>query len=242
MKALILCAGSGTRLKPLTDSINKHLLEIADKKMVLYAVDHAWSLGQKDIVIVYNKRGDQIPDVVSKYVRDLGISTINVKYVLDEPGTGGIAASLKAAQAEIGQETFMVHFGDVLYEVPQQKHLHNFLKVQSADSAFLLDKVENPSRHASVIFKNGKIETIIEKCSDVNRNTVVLSLDIYSNKVWNLLEKLKPSKRGELEITDLRNLMIQNFPSTYSYVEGFWIDAGTHESLAQADAFFSTNT
>ena len=229
MKALILAGGKGTRLLPLTKKINKHLLIINRKPMILYVIDNVASSGLNEIVIVYNKLGKDIRRVVTRYVKSAH-PEVKLKFVFERGAVKGIAHSILEAERAIGNSNFIVIFGDVIFEIAQKKYIKDFSK-KRLDAKLLLSRSKKPENHASVFFKHSKLDKIIEKCKRPRNNIVVTTYDIYNSKVWKYIKNLTPSSRGELEISDIRNLMIKNHNVGYSYVKGWWIDAGTPENI-----------
>jgi glucose-1-phosphate thymidylyltransferase len=233
MKGIILAGGKGTRLLPLTKDINKHLLPIGGKPMILHALDGAVKSGLRDLVVVYNKLGKDIPGLTKEYVKN-NYPDLKVVFRYEKGRARGIASSIKAAREDAGDDSFVVIFADVLFQMSLRKYLSGF-DPKKYDAKFLLSHAEEPGSHATVYFKGKNINNIIEKCEDTNNNTVITTYDIFSPRVWKYFPLLKPSARGELEITDLRNLIIQNGNVDFEFVEGWWIDVGTHARMKKAE-------
>lgn len=232
MKAILLAGGKGTRLLPLTEKLNKHLLLINGKPMIFYAIDNAIASGLKDLIILYNEFGREIPAVTKNYIES-NYPDANVEYVFEKGEVKGVAHSIYEAKNAVGNSDFVVIFGDVIFENNQKDYIQSFFK-NKLEAKFLLARVDKPESHASVLFKHGRVKEIIEKCKNPKNNVIVTTYDIFNSKVWRYFNFLKRSVRGELEITDLRNYMIKNHRVGYAFVRGWWIDAGTPERLEKA--------
>lgn len=239
MKAVILAGGKGFRLLPLTKKTNKHLLPINGKPMILYVIDNAVASGLKNIIIVYNKLGKKIPAVVTKYI-NFNYPEVNLQFIYEKGEIKGVAHSVFVAKNAIGKSDFVVIFGDVIFENNHKEYIRKFSEGKM-DAKLLLARTPTPESHASVNFKNGRLKKIIEKCKNPKNNVIVTTYDIFNSDVWKYMKYLKPSQRGELEITDLRNFLIQNHRVGYAYVSGWWIDAGTPDRLKKAGELLRKN-
>jgi len=236
MKALVLAGGLGTRLWPLAHQYNKHLLPVAGIPMIVRVIKKAVESGLTSFVIISNVRPDLVKDIVLDYFGHK--QNLDFTFVAEKEKPKGIACSILESRVYMEDNPFIVLFGDVLYDQPFTEYVNTF-NTKEYVAKFMLAKTIDPSSHASVVFDSQqKIVEIIEKCKDPQKNIIVTSCDIFTSKVWQYFHLLKPSKRGEYEITDLRNMLIKNHKVEYAFVKGWWIDAGTPERLKEARAFF----
>lgn len=214
-KGIILCGGNGTRLKPLTDITNKHLLPIYKKPMVLYPLQTLLDMGIKDILIVTG--GEYIGQFVDLLGSGLKYGCNFTYKVQDE--AGGIAQALLLAE-DFVDEQFAVILGDNVFEYPV---------TIPPKCGLVLKSVDNPSRFG--VYFNMKIE---EKPKEPKSNMAVTGLYFYTKEIFQFIKTLKPSARGELEITDVNNWCLDNLETATTVYGGFWSDAGTFESLFNA--------
>lgn len=232
MKGVVLAGGLGKRLYPLTKITNKHLLPVYNKPMVFYPIQTLVDAGIKDILIVTggNSAGD--------FLRLLGDGKIfglpHLNYTYQE-GEGGIAAALSLAEHFSRGDKIVVILGDNIIEKSIKKEVEIF-KRQKDGARILLKEVEHPERFGVVEFdKKGKIKKIIEKPEKAPSNFVVTGIYMYDSYVFEIIKKLKPSERGELEITDVNNRYLKKGKLTYGILDGWWTDAGTFDSLLRAN-------
>ena len=227
MKGIILAGGSGSRLHPLTKVTNKHLLPVYDKPMVYYPLKTLVDAGIKDITIV-SGRGH-----AGHFLELLGSGEeldISLNYTVQEK-PGGIAQALGLARRFVKDDTMAVILGDNIYA-----DTFKFGKFNTGAKIFLKE-VEDAQRYGVANIKNGHLVTIEEKPEIPQSNLAVTGLYLYDNKVFGIIDKLKPSGRGELEITDVNNWYIRNKEMSYEIIKGFWTDAGTFESLYRANTY-----
>jgi glucose-1-phosphate thymidylyltransferase len=231
MKGIILHGGYGTRLGPLTFSKPKQLLQIANKPMSQYALDDLKNAGIREIAIVI---GDIYPEKVKDFYGNGSNFGVNIKYIFQSKPLG-ISHAIKLCEEFIGDEKFIVYLGDNI----MRKNLGNFAKSfesSSDDCKILLCEVDNPSRFGIAEFKNNKILKIIEKPKETNSNLAVIGIYFFNKKIFKIIENLKPSWRGELEVTDALQLSLQNGHSiSYETVTGWWKDTGTPEDILDAN-------
>lgn len=228
MKALILLGGLGTRLRPITNHINKHRIVVAGKSMAEHALESVLYAGIRDIVI---RTYDQyFKSVGKKYQKR---ANCNIEFSIgDIKDTKGIAYDIKQAGNLLKGGPFAVVFGDVFFQNPEElrKYLHHYNK-NDFDGMLLLAKAKRPEKHATPFFEKDKVVKVVEKCVDYVHNLVVTTWDIFPREALNYLDELKPSERGELEISDLRNIVIERHKVGYYKIKGWWTDAGTPEDL-----------
>ena len=234
MKGVILAGGLGTRLRPLTLVTNKHLLPVYDKPMIYYPIECLLNAGITDILIVTG--GEHAGDFLKllKNGKDLGIGHLEYAY---QEGEGGIAEALKLAKDFADGEKICVILGDNIIEQNIRKADGDFF-TQRSGAKVLLKEVPDPQRFGVVRFEGDgqskRVAEIIEKPDDPPSNCAVTGIYFYDADVFEVCQGLKPSGRGELEITDVNNYYLQRGDLTHDILEGWWTDAGTFESLFRA--------
>ncbi len=230
MKGVILAGGLGTRLFPLTKITNKHLLPVYDRPMIYYPIEAMVKAGITDIMIVTGgrKSGDFLSLLGNG--KDFGLKHLNYTY---QEGEGGIAEALGLAEHWAAGAPVCVILGDNLIERNIVKAVADFKKQQKG-AKILLKEVPDPERFGVATIQNGKVARIVEKPKNPQSNLAVIGIYMYDGRVWEIIKTLKPSDRGELEITDVNNWFIQDGSMTYEVLEGWWTDAGTFKSLHQA--------
>lgn len=232
MKGVILAGGLGKRLYPLTKITNKHLLPVYNKPMIFYPIETLVEAGIKDILIVTggNSAGDFLRLLGNGKI--FGLPHLNYTY---QEGEGGIAEALSLAEHFSKGDKIVVILGDNIIEKSIKKEVEIFKK-QKEGARILLKEVERPERFGVVEFdKKGKIKRIIEKPRIAPSNLVVTGIYMYDSYVFKIIKTLKPSERGELEITDVNNKYLRKGKLTYGILDGWWTDAGTFESLLRAN-------
>ncbi|MDO8504033.1 MAG: sugar phosphate nucleotidyltransferase [bacterium] len=236
MKGVILAGGLGTRLYPLTHATNKHLLPVFDQPMVFYPIQTLVGAGIKDIMVVTSgpHSGDFIQ--VLKNGEDLGVR--HLEYAYQEDPKGGIADALKLAEDFADSEPIVVILGDNTTDADISRPVKEFQE----GATIFLKKVPDPERFGVPVFDSqdkGKIVRIEEKPKEPKSEFAVTGLYVFDDKVFDFIRLIKPSGRGQLEITDVNNLYIGKGQLGWSELEGFWTDAGTFESLFYASAYWA---
>lgn len=231
VKGVILAGGLGTRLYPLTLATNKHLLPIWNKPMVYYPIQTLVDCGITDIMLVTggNNAGDFLRLLGNG--KQFGLKRIEYTY---QRGEGGIADALKLAKDFADGKKIVVMLGDNIVEKPITRFVRKF-QSQKEGARILIKKVPDPKRFGVVEFKNGKILKIVEKPRNPKTDYAVTGVYMYDSSVFKIAKSLKPSKRGELEITDVNNAYIKENKMYYDILTGFWTDSGTFESLLRAN-------
>jgi len=233
MKGVILAGGLGTRLYPLTKITNKHLLPVYNKPMIFYPVATLVNAGIKEIMIVTG--GPHCGDFLSvlKNGQELGISHLEYAYQESE---GGIADALRLAKDFASGENITVILGDNTTDYDISKDVENFIE----GAEVFLKEVPDPTRFGIPYFDdNGRITKIAEKPNNPPNNLAVIGLYIYDKKVFDFIKQVKPSGRGEMEITDVNNLYAKRGKLVAKKITGFWRDAGTFETLLEANVFWA---
>lgn len=231
MKGVILAGGLGTRLKPLTKVTNKHLLPVASKPMIYYPIQTLVDAGIKDILLVTggNHAGEFLRLLGNGH--EFGLKHINYTY---QEGEGGIADALRLAEHFADGEKVVVILGDNIFEKNIKEYVDNFSR-QPRGARILIKKVEDPQRFGVVELKDGKIASIEEKPKKPKSDYIVTGIYMYDSRVFDIVKRLKPSKRGELEITDVNNAYLKKGQLQYDILKGWWTDSGTFDSLLRAN-------
>ena len=227
MKGVILAGGLGKRLYPLTKITNKHLLPVHDKPMIFYPLRALINAGIEDILIVTggNHAGDFLRLLGNG--KDFGLKHLNYTY---QEGEGGIAEALALAEHFSDHEKMVVILGDNVVEGNIAQAVNDFGK-QKEGAKILLKEVPDPQRFGVPEIVDGRIAAIEEKPKVPKSRYAVIGIYMYDGRVFDIIRTLKPSGRGELEVTDVSNAYIREGKMTYDVLEGWWSDAGTFESL-----------
>jgi glucose-1-phosphate thymidylyltransferase len=230
MKGIVLAGGLGTRLQPLTKITNKHLLPVYNRPMIYYPIKTLVDAGISEILIVTGgKNAGDFLELLGNG-KDFGLKHLNYTY---QEGEGGIAAALSLAEDFVEDDAVCVILGDNIYERSVRQSVEDFMKI-GRGARIHLKKVDNPQRFGVPIIDGDRIVQIEEKPRAPKSDFAVTGLYFYDHAVFEIIKTLKPSGRGELEITDVNNAYIARGEMTYSVVEGWWSDAGTFDSLLRA--------
>ncbi len=230
VKGVVLAGGLGTRLYPLTKVTNKHLLPVYNRPMVTYPIECLVKAGIKDILVVTggNNPGDFLKLLGNG--KEYGVGHISYAY---QEGEGGIADALSLAAAHVGGGSVCVVLGDNIVEKNIKAAVDEY-KRQKGGAKILLKQVDDPQRFGVPLLKGNSVVRIEEKPKNPASNYAVIGIYLYDSKVFDFISTLSPSQRGELEITDVNNLYIEQGTMTWSELDGWWSDAGTFESLLRA--------
>jgi len=234
MKGIILAGGLGTRLSPLTKATNKHLLPVYDKPMVYHPIETLVNAGITDILIVTGgpHAGDFIR--VLRNGEDFGLEGLSYAY---QEGEGGIAHALNMARPFVGRDSCVVILGDNIIADDISVPVREFDAVGGA--AIFTKKVHDPERFGVVSWdEKGYPLDLLEKPKNPPSNDAIIGLYMYDNTVFERIETLVPSGRGELEVTDLNRSYLEDGKLMVREVHGTWMDCGTFDSLALATKTF----
>lgn len=222
MKGIVLAGGLGTRLYPLTKITNKHLLPVYDKPMIYYPIRTLVNAGIREIMIVTggNNAGDFLKLLGNG--SEFGLKHLDFTYQEKE---GGIAQAIGLCEYFAGGEKIIVILGDNILEKSVKKAVARFKK-QKEGAMIFLKKVKNPGEYGVAEIKNGNVIRIVEKPKKPGGDLAVVGVYMYDNSVFDIIRTLKPSRRGELEITDVNNAYIKKGLMTYERLAGGWADAG----------------
>jgi glucose-1-phosphate thymidylyltransferase len=231
MKGVVLAGGTGSRLNPLTRVTNKHLLPVYDKPMVYYPIQTLVNAGIQEILLVTGgKNAGEFLRLLGNG-RDFGLKHINYTY---QEGEGGIAEALGLAEHFADGEPVCVVLGDNIIENNVRQAVENFKK-QGRGAKILLKEVQDAERFGVAEIRGNSVVSIEEKPSNPRSNYAVIGVYLYDATVFQKIRRLKPSGRGELEITDVNNFYVEEGDLTYEILNGWWTDAGTFESLLRAN-------
>lgn len=230
MKGVVLAGGTGSRLYPLTKVTNKHLLPVYNEPMIYYPIKTLSAAGITNILIVIG--GESIGDFLKLLGsgKELGVS-ITFRAQVDSKG---IPAALALAKDFIGGEKFMVVLGDNIMKDSLEKEAKAFEK-NDVGAHIFVKEVKDPERYGVVDVSGDKVAGIEEKPKHPKSNLIASGVYMFSPKVFGIIPNLKPSVRGELEISDVLNMFVRNNDLSFSKIEGYWTDAGTLEALYHAN-------
>lgn len=221
-----MAGGMGTRLQPLTLITNKHLLPVYDKPMILYPLETLKKSGITEIMIVCGK------EHAGHFMSFLGSGKdygVKLSYALQH-GSGGIAEALSLAEDFVlPEEKLAVILGDNIFENDFSEAIERF-KTQNGAKIFLKE-VDDPHRFGVAVIENGLVKNIEEKPKIPKSNYITVGIYLYGRDIFDKIRRLKPSARGEYEITDAHNIYISEGALSYDFVSGYWSDVGTKESL-----------
>ncbi len=230
LRGVILAGGTGSRLRPLTKVTNKHLLPIGQKPMIYYPIEKLTSIGVKEILIVTGI--EHMGDVVSLLGSGKDFGCRFTYKVQDE--AGGIAQALGLAENFANERNIIVILGDNIFEDGLEDFAAKFA-AQKKGAMVLLKEVTDPQRFGVAEISGDRIIGIVEKPKKPKSNYAVTGIYFYDASVFDVIRTLKPSARGELEISDVNNAYIAKGLLAYDILDGWWTDAGTFESLGRAN-------
>lgn len=231
MKGIILHGGHGTRLRPLTHTGPKQLLPIANKPMSQFCLESMIEVGVKDIAIIIGGTGS---NKVREYYGNGEQFGVKITYV-EQDYPRGIAHAILLCKDFVNNDKFLVFLGDNIIQKPISEYSKKF-EGSDAAASILLCEVDNPSRFGIAEVKNGQILRIMEKPKDPPSNLAVTGIYFLTSKIFDVIERLKPSWRNELEITDaLHMLLKENNKITYDIITDYWKDTGTPEDIIHAN-------
>ncbi len=230
MKGVVLAGGLGTRLYPLTKVTNKHLLPVYDRPMVYYPIQCLVNAGISDIMIVTggNSAGHFLQLLGNG--AEFGLKDLAYTY---QQGEGGIADALKLSEHFIDGDKVCVVLGDNIIEGNIHKAVEAF-REQGSGAKIMLKEVQDPERFGVATVVDGKVTRIVEKPKHPESNLAVIGIYMFDGQVWEIIRKLRPSDRGEFEITDVNNAYLAQGQLTADVIKGWWTDAGTFDSLIRA--------
>ena len=232
MKALILSGGIGTRLRPLTFTTAKQLIPVANKPILGYVMDHVAAAGITEVAVI---TAPETGKEVKNYVKNGSAWNVKVTYIPQEPL--GLAHAVKTAKDFLAEDDFVMYLGDNLVG----KGINDLIKRfenEKLDSLILLKTVENPKRFGVAVLDNeDNVKQLIEKPKDPPSNLALVGVYIFSNKIHQAIDRIKPSWRGELEITDaIQEMVNMNFRVRAERLDTWWLDTGKKDDVLVANA------
>lgn len=235
LKGVILAGGLGKRLDPLTKVTNKHLLPIFNKPMIYYPILTLLDAGIRDILLVTggNNAGDFLRLLGDG--SEFGLKHIHYTY---QKGEGGIAEALGLAEHFADNSKIVVMLGDNIIGGNITRFVNHFIK-QKEGARILIKRVSDPRRFGVASIRGNKIIKIVEKPTRPRSNFIVTGIYMYDAQVFDIIKTLKPSGRGELEITDVNNMYIERGQMKFDILDSWWSDSGTFESLLRANILVS---
>ena len=222
MKGIILAGGLGTRLSPLTKITNKHLLPVYNKPMIFYPIETFAEAGLDDIMLVTG--GQNAGDFLRLLGNGKQFGLKELRYTYQE-GEGGIAQALGLAEHFADEDRVIVMLGDNIVEKSIRPHVEAFGR-QPGGAKILLKEVENPEEFGVAEVEGDRVVRIEEKPDRPKTNYAVIGIYMYDARVFDIVKRLTPSARGELEITDVNNAYIERGEMTFDFLDGWWADAG----------------
>lgn len=231
MKAIILAAGKGTRLYPVTLTMPKPLLPVANKALIKYAIETLTNMGATEIGLVVHSLESPIRQALGD-----GLATVGVPLTyIEQTNPRGLAHAVKVAQPFLGDEPFLMYLGDNIFQ-DSMKTLTTRFRETGAGAAIALTEVPDPTRFGIAELEGDRIKRLVEKPKDPPSNLAIAGVYVFQPAIFDAIDHIKPSWRNELEITDAIQYLLDQGHSVIPYiVEGWWIDAGNADSIILAN-------
>lgn len=230
MKSIILCAGKGTRLRPLTHTSAKHLIPIANKPVLFYAIEAIGDCGIKEIGIIIGETGDDIKSGLKEGDR----WGVNISYI-EQKEALGLAHAVSVARDFLGEEKFLMYLGDNLLKNGVEKYADKFIK-GNYNAFVLLTEVDNPRQFGVAELKEGRVVRVVEKPKEPVSNLALIGVYFFDKNVHQAVKSINLSARGELEITDAIQWMIdKGYKVGAEVIKGWWKDTGKPDDILEAN-------
>jgi glucose-1-phosphate thymidylyltransferase len=233
MKGVVLAGGLGTRLKPLTTITNKHLLPVYDQPMICYPLQKLANAGIEDVMLVTG--GSSAGDFL-RLLGDGGRFGFRTLYYAYQEKEGGIAEAIGLTRTFVGEDRFVVILGDNLLEDPLAPYLEAYSQ-QESGARILLKEVDNPRDYGVAELDGDRVVSIVEKPLEPRSSYAVIGVYMYDSFAFEVISGLRPSDRGELEVTDLNNAYLEKGLLRADILKGWWTDAGS-----SIDGLLAANT
>ncbi|HTW12703.1 MAG TPA: sugar phosphate nucleotidyltransferase [Solirubrobacteraceae bacterium] len=231
MKGVVLAGGKATRLRPLTKVTNKHLLPIYDRPLIYFPLQAMARAGIRDVLVITN------PEHAGHFIQLLGSGRefgLALTYELQEEA-GGLAQAVGLAESFVGRDKLLVLLGDNIFTHDLRPAVERF-SAQERGSVIFGVEMEHPEQYGVIEMDGDRVVGIEEKPAAPKSNLIQTGIYMYDERVWGFMDRLAPSARGELEITDLNNIYVQEGSMRCETLDGYWIDAGTsHDELLSAN-------
>jgi glucose-1-phosphate thymidylyltransferase len=231
VKGVVLAGGKATRLRPLTKVTNKHLLPIYDRPLIYYPLQAMAQAGVRDVLVITN------PEHAGHFIQLLGSGRefgLQLAYELQEEA-GGLAQAVSLAESFVGQDKMLVLLGDNIFTQDLRPAVERFSAEASGAVIFGVE-MEHPEQYGVIEMDGERVVGIEEKPAEPKSHLIQTGIYMYDEHVWSYMKELSPSARGELEITDLNNLYVEQGTMRCEKLDGYWIDAGTsHDELLAAN-------
>jgi glucose-1-phosphate thymidylyltransferase len=231
VKAVVLCAGEGTRLRPLTHTSAKHLIPVANRPVILHTLEAIREAGIREIGVVVSPN---VEDEFRTALKDGSQWDLEIDYVLQEQPKG-LAHAVACARDYVGRQPFLVYLGDNLLENGVRQFVADFKRGQ-ANATLMLTEVENPTSFGVARLEDGQIAQLIEKPKEPPSNLAIVGVYLFDHHIFEAIEQIRPSQRGELEITDaIQHLIEQGYRVHPHLVQGWWKDVGRPDDMLDAN-------
>lgn len=236
MKALIASGGRGTRLRPITHTRNKHLIPIANKPILHYAIEAAADAGIKEVAIVVNADSDEVP----KAIGDGSRWGIRITYI-PQAAPGGLAQVVALAEEFMGKDRFIFYLGDNMVVGGVRRFIDEFL-ASDCNCYLTLSRVKDPERFGVPEIRDGRIVSVEEKPKHPKSSFAVAGIYLYDHHIFEAVKAIRPSARGELEISDAHQYLIdKHYKVGYAEITGWWKDTGKPTDLLEANRLILDN-
>lgn len=230
MKAVILAAGQGTRLRPVTLTMPKPLVPVANKRLIEYAIDTIKAADMTEVGIVVNS----LDSPIVKTFGDGSTLGVKLEYIVQE-SQDGLAHAIGLCQDFVGDRPFTVFLGDNIFQDKMRDLLTGF-ESSDAEASIVVGEVSDPSRFGIVVLEGERITEVVEKPADPPSNLAITGVYLFRSSIFDAIGKIKPSARGELEITDAIGELIKSGKSVQPYaLQGWWVDAGKPDPIILAN-------
>ena len=230
MKSIILCAGKGTRLRPLTHTSAKHLIPIANKPVLFYGIEAIKDCGIKDIGIIVGETGEDIRNELKEGSK----WGVNISYI-EQKEALGLAHAVSVARDFLGEEKFLMYLGDNLLKNGVERYADKFIK-GNYNAFVLLTEVDNPRQFGVAELEGGRVVRVVEKPKEPVSNLALIGVYFFDKNVHQAIKNIKPSARGELEITDAIQWMIdKGYKVGAEVIKGWWKDTGKPDDILEAN-------